>query len=131
LLCWLCSSSSYRLSGGLRGTLDLARKNGTLLLGYSYRNDTGISVEISPRFLMTLQVAGAYTSFLDALYVSSRMGFLSALLCQPTGDGARVITATRERYRGKANSVRAIRIVRSLYGVAYFFALPFINRLEY
>lgn len=42
----------------------------------------GLSVQISPRFSMSLQVDGTYTSFLDALYVSQRMGFLSALSAQ-------------------------------------------------
>ncbi|UQA56939.1 DUF3570 domain-containing protein [Polyangium aurulentum] len=49
---------------------------------YTLTGGGGVSVQISPVFSMGLQVDGQFTSYLDALYVSRRLGILSALTAQ-------------------------------------------------
>ncbi|MRG97015.1 DUF3570 domain-containing protein [Polyangium spumosum] len=76
---------AYEVQGPEPGTLDVpVIRTGDRELGplYTLTGGGGISVELSSRFLMSLQVDGTYTSFLDALYVSRRIGFFSALSAQ-------------------------------------------------
>ena len=76
---------AYEVQGPEPGILDVpVIRTGDRELGplYTLTGGGGVSVQLSARYSMTLQVDGTYTSFLDALFVSRRIGFFSALSAQ-------------------------------------------------